>query len=61
MKFGTLTQIGPIQGADRENFQFFKNQDGGGSHLEKSQKSRFHSNGFTDVREIWHDYAKSVS
>jgi len=40
---------------------FSKNQDGGGSHLEKSQKSRFHSNGFTDVREIWHDYAKSVS
>jgi len=37
MKFGTLAQIGPIQGSDRQNFQFFKKQDGGGSHLEKSQ------------------------
>jgi len=58
MKFGTLTQIGPLQGTDRENFQFFKNQDGGGSHLEKSQKSRYHSSGLTDLREIWYDYAQ---
>jgi len=38
-----------------------KKQDGGGSHLEKSQKSRYHSNGLTDLREIWHDYPKWVS
>jgi len=40
---------------------FQKKQDGGGSHLEKSQKSRYHSNGLTDLREIWQDYAKRVS
>jgi len=34
MKFGTVTQIGPLRGTDRENFEFFKNQDGGGRHLE---------------------------
>ena len=38
MKFNTMMQIFPLQGTDRWNFQFFKNQDGGGSHLEKSQK-----------------------
>jgi len=41
--------------------QFFKNQDGGGSYLEKQQKSRYHNNGLADPREIWHDYAKWVS
>jgi len=56
-----LAQIGPIQGANRKNFQFSKNQDGGSSHPEKSQKSRYHSNVLTDLRELWHDYAKWVS
>ena len=27
----------------------------------KPQKSRYHNNGLTDLREIWHDYAKRVS
>jgi len=63
MKFGMLAQIKPLQGADRYNFQFFKKQDGGGSHLEKPQlekpqKSRYDNNGLADLREIWHDYAK---
>jgi len=40
--------------------RFVISQDGG-SHLEKSQKSLYHSNGLTDLREIWHDYAKWVS
>jgi len=35
MKFGKLTQVGPLRGANlRQNFEFFKNQDGGGRHLE---------------------------
>jgi len=38
--------------------KFFKNQNGGGRHLEKPQKSRYHCKGLTDRREIWHDYAK---
>jgi len=58
MKLGQMTQIGPIHGSGHYNFELFKNQDGGGSHLEKSQKSRYHNNGLVDLREIWHDYAK---
>ena len=61
MKYGMMMQIGPLQGTDSWNLEFFKNQDGGGRHLEKSQKSRYHNNGLTDIREIWHDYAKWVS
>jgi len=61
MKFGKLTQIGTLQGAYRKNFQFHKNQDGDGSHLEKSQKLLYHSIGLANLCEIWHDYAKSVS
>jgi len=34
MKFGTETQIGKVQSTYRQNFEFFKNQDGGGRHLE---------------------------
>jgi len=43
------------------NFRIFKNQDGGGRHLEHHKKSRYHFNGLTDLSEIWHDYAKWVS
>ena len=42
-----MTQIGPLKGTCRQNFEFFKNQHGGGRHLEKPQKSRYHSNGLT--------------
>jgi len=42
-----MTQIGPLKGTYRQNFEFFKNQHGGGRHLEKPQKSRYHSNGLT--------------
>jgi len=51
----------PYRGQIVKISNFVKNQDGGGSHLEKSQKSRYHSNGLTDLREIWHDYVKWVS
>jgi len=40
---------------------FQRKQDGGGRHLEKPQKSRYHNNEMTDLREVWHDYAKWVS
>jgi len=42
-------------------FRIIKKQDGGGRHLEKPHKSRYHNNGLADLHEIWHDYAKSVS
>jgi len=29
-----VKQIGPLQGIDRKNFEFFKNQDGGGRNGE---------------------------
>ena len=62
MKFGTLAQIGHLQGADLKISNFSKKQDGGGRHLEKkTQKSRYHNNGWADLREIWHKYAKWLS
>jgi len=42
-------------------FRIFQKKDGGGCHLEKPQKSRYHNNGLNDLREIWHDYAKWVT
>jgi len=45
----------------RLNFEFLKTQDGGGRHLEKSQKSRYLRNGLTDLYEIWYADAKCVS
>jgi len=61
MKFGTVTQIAPYRGHIVKITNFSKKQDGGGRHLEKSQKSRYHNKGLTDLREIWRDYAKWVS
>ena len=61
MKFGTVTQIGPDRGKTVKISNISKKQDGGGRHLEKPQKSRYHNNGLADVHEIWHDYAKWVS
>jgi len=40
MKFGTVTQIAPYRRQTVKMLHFFKNQDGGGRHLEKPQKSR---------------------
>jgi len=34
MKFGTLTQIGPLQGQITKIFNFSKKQDGGGRYLQ---------------------------
>jgi len=34
MKFGTMTHMGPPHQIDLLNFEFFKNQDGGGRQLE---------------------------
>jgi len=36
-------------------------QDGGGRHLEKITKMRYHSNGLIDIHEICHDHEKWVS
>jgi len=38
MKFGMVTQIGPPTGDRPLKYRIFKNQDGGGRHLEKLQK-----------------------
>jgi len=43
----------PSTGDRPLKFRIFKNQDGGGRHLEKPQKSRYHNNGLTGLREIW--------
>jgi len=51
----------PQQGDRPLKFRIFKIQDGGGHHLEKSQKSRYLRNSLTDLYEIRHDYAKSDS
>jgi len=47
MEFGKVIQIGPLHGTDR--------------HRKKPQKSRYHSRGWTDLREIWRDYTKWAS
>ena len=47
----------PTGGQAVKMLNFSKKTDGGGRHLEKPQKSRYHNNGLTDLREIWHDYA----
>jgi len=61
MKFGTVTQVGPLQVTESYNFEFFKNQYGGGHQLETLQKSRYIRNGFTDLYEIWYANAKWFS
>jgi len=58
MKFSMMTHIGPWHRMNRKNFEFLKIQDGGGRHLEKSQKSRYLCNGLTDLYEIWYADAK---
>jgi len=49
MKIGTLTQIATLSGDIVKIFDFSKNKDGGGSHLEKSQKLRYHSIGLAHL------------
>jgi len=61
MKFGMVTNIGPLQGIIRKKFEFLKIQDSGGRHLENHKKSRYLRNGFTDLYKIWYDGAKWVS
>ena len=53
----------PPTGDTPLKFGILKKQDGGGRHLEKLHKSRYHNKGLTDLRlrESWHDYAKWVS
>jgi len=53
--------LAPYRGHIVNIFYFSKNQDGGGSHLEKSQKLRYHSIGLAYLCEIWQDYAEWVS
>jgi len=45
MKFGTVTQIGPDRGQTVKISNISKKQDGGGRHLEKPHKSRYHNKG----------------
>ena len=40
--------------------KILKIQNGGGRHLEKSEKSRYLRNGLTDLYEIWYTDAKCV-
>ena len=47
--------------AKQANFRILKIQDGGGCHLQKSQKSRYLHNGLTDLYEIWYTGAKWAS
>jgi len=37
MKFGTMMQFHLLDHSDRQKFEIFKIQDGGGCHLEKSK------------------------
>jgi len=43
----------PLTGDLPLKYRNFENQDGGGRHLEKSQKLRYLRNGLTDLYEIW--------
>jgi len=47
-----MTHIGILQRIYRKHFEFLKMQNGGGRHLEKSRKSRYLRNGWTDLYEI---------
>jgi len=50
MKCSVMTHIGPCHRINRSNFEFLKKkQEGGGRHLEKSQKSRYFRNDLTDL------------
>jgi len=46
--------LAPYRGQTVKISNFSKTQDGGGRHFEKSQKSRYLRNGFTDLYEIWY-------
>jgi len=54
IKFGTVTQIDPLDRSDRYNFQIFKIQDSGGCDLGKCEKSRYLDRSSSDFYEIWH-------
>jgi len=50
MKCSVMTHIGLCHRINRSNFEFLKKkQEGGGRHLEKSQKSRYLRNDLTDL------------
>jgi len=51
----------PPTGDKPLKFGIKKKQNGGGRHLEKPHKSRYHNKGLTDLREIRQDCAKWVS
>jgi len=52
--------LAPYSGKVVKNFEFLKIHDGGGRHLEKSQKSRYLRNGLTDLYKIWYADAKCI-
>jgi len=45
--------LAPGSGSTVKNVDFLKIQDGGGRHLEKSQKLRYLRKGLTDLYESW--------
>jgi len=48
----------PPTGGRSLKFQIFQKTTWRRQPIEKSQKSRYHSNGLADLREIWHHYAE---
>ena len=53
--------LAPGSGSTVKNVDFLKIQDGGGRHLEKSQKLRYLRKGLTDLYESWYADAKWAS
>ena len=51
----------PPTGDRSLKFSIFQKKDGGGRYLQEPHKSRYHNKESTDLREIWHDYAKCVT
>ena len=50
-KFGTVKHFDPLDRSDREKFEIFKIQDGGG----KIEESPYFCRDWTDFEDIWHD------
>ena len=61
MEFSRWCKLVPGTGITVKILNFSKIHNGGGCHLEKSQKSRYLRNYFTDLYEIWYANAKWAS
>jgi len=56
-----VTQTGPLQRIDRQNFEFLKIQDGGGRHIENHKNHSISAGDWLIFTKNWHDDAKWVS